>query len=59
MHRLGMHKGEVWGCTPEQIEKHTRLCLKCHSEPHPLFLEGRSPHYWICGAAACHGCALC
>ena len=58
MHRLGMHKGEEWGCSPEQIKEWTEQGEKCHSEPHPLFLEGRSPHYRICGTPACHGCAL-
>lgn len=60
MHRLGCHKGEAWGCTPDQMSKFVSDGTKAHAEPHPLFLGGRSPHYWVCGeyCLLCLCCAL-
>ena len=48
-HKRGTHNGEVYGCTPEQISECEEYGEKAYAEPHPQYLGGRSPHFWICG----------
>ena len=64
MHPLGVHDGDLWGCTPDVLgiveeeregydfdEFDDEPVYECHVEPHPLYLGGRAPHYWICAYA--------
>ena len=49
MDEHGCHNGQEWGCDPYEVEEKAGYGITLYSEPHPLFLGGRSPHYWICG----------
>lgn len=51
--KLGFHNGEIWGCTelpPDQLEEVSNA-VTCVMEPHPQFLGGCSPRYWVCAYA--------
>lgn len=50
--RKGFCNGDAWGLSPEEMQKAKQyLRYEVHEEPHPLYLGGRSPRYWVCAGA--------
>ena len=46
---LGWHDGKLWGC--ERSDLGYMGNLHGSNEPHPHYLGGEAPKYWICGEA--------